>query len=84
MKGLIKIRLGNKNQEPMVVYVSHWNENFNYWICEKLNTGDTVFSKEKQLIDFNYEQFKIMFYKWKIKQQNVVKKRFIELLNEWK
>lgn len=83
MKGKIKIRLGNDSQEPMVVYVSHWNTNFEYWVCEKLNTGDTVFSRETQLIDFNYKEFKRMFYEWKIKQQDVIKSRFIELLNEW-
>lgn len=83
MEGQIKIRLGNENQEPMVVYVSHWNKNVKYWVCEKLNTGDTVFSKQSQLIDFSYRVFRRMFYEWKIKNQDIVKARFVELLNEW-
>ena len=83
MKGQIKIKLGNETQEPMVVYVSHWNTNFGYWVCESLNTGSTFLSKESQLIDFNYREFKRMFYEWKIKNQDVVKARFVELINEW-
>jgi hypothetical protein len=67
----------------MVVYISHWNTNFGYWVCEKLNSGETVFSNESQLIDFNYREFKRMFYEWKIKHQDIVKARFVELLNEW-
>jgi hypothetical protein len=82
MKGQIKIRLGNDNQEPMVVYVKGFNENLQFWVCEKLNSGDSVFSKESQLIDFNHSDFKRMFYEWKIKNQDVVKARFVELLNE--
>lgn len=84
MKGKIKIRLGNENQEPMVVYVSHWNTNFEWWVCEKLNTGETVFSNNDELIEFNYKKFKIMFYEWKVKQQDVIKKRYLEELNKWK
>jgi hypothetical protein len=82
MKGEIKIRLGNDSQAPMVVYVSNKNSKFNLWTCEVLNTGDTVFSKDENLIDFDYNKFKIIYYKWKISYQDLVKNRFIELLDE--
>lgn len=83
MKGEIKIRLGNDNQEPMFVYVRGWNSNFELWVCDKLNSGETVFSKQTELIDFSdYNDFKRMYYEWKIKQQDIIKNRFIEMLNE--
>jgi hypothetical protein len=82
MKNQIKIRLGNESQEPMIVYVSHWASRFELWACEKLNTGEIVFSKESNLIDFNYLQYKRMYYEWKIANQDIVKARFIESLNE--
>jgi hypothetical protein len=82
MKEEIKIRLGNDSQEPMVVYVSGWHPGFEYWICEKINSGDTVLSKESQLIDFDYKEFQRLYYEWKIQQQDVIKERFIKLLEE--
>ncbi len=82
MKEEIKIRLGNDSQEPMVVYVLRWHPGFEYWICEKINSGDTVLSKESQLIDFDYKEFQRLYYEWKIQQQDVIKERFIKLLEE--
>ena len=83
MKGEIKIRLGNESQEPMIVYIYSWHKKLELWVCEKLNTGDTVMSKNTQLIDFNYREFKILFYDWKIKNQDINKARFLESLNMW-
>lgn len=82
MENTIKIRKGNKNQEPCAVYVSHWHRSFDYWVCEVLNTGDTVFSKTTDLIDFDYNKLQTMYYEWKIKNQDVIKKRFAKLLQE--
>ena len=83
IKGTIKIRKGNENQEPTVVYVSHMN-NFNYWVCEVINTSGTVFtSNERDLIDFNYKLFMQMYYDWKIKNQKVVTARFRNIRKEW-
>lgn len=83
MKGQIKIRIGNDNQEPMIVYIKNWHNYFEKWICEKINSGDTVFSNNDQLIDFDYDEYKRMYYEWKIKQQDIIKQRFIELLNDF-
>ena len=82
MKGKIKIRLGNESQEPMVVYVAGWNPNIFCWVCHKLNTGDIVFTKENSLIDFNYKKFQQLFYQWKIENQDIVKARYVQMLND--
>ena len=84
MKGKIKIRLGNENQQPSVVYVSGFNRNIDLWVCEILNTGDTVYSTEESLIDFDYKKFRIMYYEWKIQRQDQVKENYVKLLAEYK
>lgn len=81
-KGKIMIRKGNVNHSPHVVYVSHKNS-FDYWVCEVVNTEDSVFSKNEDLIEFNYKLYMQMLYKWKIQNVNRSKIRFKELLAEW-
>jgi hypothetical protein len=83
MKGQIKIRLGNESQEPCVVYISG-KSLLDLWVCEVLNTGNTVFSKDEQLIDFDYKEFKRISYSWKIEQQDRIKERYKKLLEEIK
>lgn len=84
MKGQIKIRLGNESQEPCIVYIKGKNTNFNFWSCEILNTGDTVFSTDEQLIDFDYKEFNRIYYTWKIEQQDRIKENYKKLLKELK
>jgi hypothetical protein len=80
-KGKIMIRVGNENQEPMVVYVSHTNS-FGLWVCDKMNTGDTLFSDDKNLVEFQYIKFKKMYYQWKIEHTERIKENFLKLLSE--
>ena len=75
------VRVGNESQEPMVVYVSHTNS-LGSWVCEKINTGDTVFSDDAHLIEFKYLSFKKMYYAWKIAQAERIKENFQKLLAE--
>ena len=83
VKGQIKIRKGNENQAPAVVFVSHTNS-FDAWVCEILNTKGTVFTTdESDLIDFNYKLFQQMYWDWEIKNQDKIKKRAIEIRKEW-
>jgi hypothetical protein len=81
MKKGIYIRKGNKNQEPMIVYVDGKND-LDYYVCYKLNTGDVLMSKKEALLNFNYWEFKIMFYKWKLTRFDLMKKNFTESINE--
>lgn len=82
LKGAIKIRKGTDSEPPMVVYVSHINS-FGFWVCEKLNTGESHFSKSSQLIDFTYVKFQQMYYQWQIDNLKIKEKRFRELLSDW-
>lgn len=83
IKGQIKIRKGNENHAPVIVLVSHKNS-WDAWVCEILNTTETVFTiDENDLIDFNYKLFQQMYWDWKIENQDKIKKRAIEMRKEW-
>lgn len=83
IKGQIKIRKGNVYKAPVVVFVSHINS-LGAWVCEILNTAETVFTTdEKDLIDFNYKLFQQMYWDWKIENQDKIKQRAIEIRKEW-
>lgn len=64
----IWLRKRNKNQEPYVVYVSHYSKNMGTFICHILNTSGIVFSKKEDLVEFdidkyNYERVKFELIK---------------------
>lgn len=82
IKGKIMIRKGGEGQEPCIVYVSHLNS-FGYWSTPMLNTGVILNSTDKDLIPFNFRQFKQMYYHWQIDQCDIRKKNMIRNLKEW-
>lgn len=53
------------------------------WVTPVLNTRQTFLSKDKDLIEFSYKKFKVMYYKWKIKQQDKIKESYQQSLKEW-
>ncbi|MFH6945133.1 hypothetical protein [Flavobacterium sp. FlaQc-50] len=74
IKGSIKIRKGNKNQEPKVVFVAGFGK-IGYWICNAINTGETFFSNEEDLIDYDFTLFEKMVLGWRIWNADMTKKR---------
>lgn len=81
--GQIKIRKGNDTQEPTIVYIARRNKRLDFWVCEVLNTGETVFTTENSdLIDFDYNLFEKMYLDWKIENCDKVKERLIKSREE--
>jgi hypothetical protein len=50
---MIKIRKGNENHAPVVCYVYAKKNQFGLYVCDALNTGETFFSKDNDLIEFD-------------------------------
>lgn len=82
MKGTIKVRLGNNSQEPMVVYVQHFQSKMRFWVVTKLNTKEVFFAKAKNLIDYKHDEFEVMLLKWEIDNADRLKERLKALLSD--
>lgn len=82
MRGKIMIRTGLENQEPTVVFVTGKNK-FGLWICEALNTENTYFSKDANLIEFDFITFKRLYYQHKIDRLPKVKENLEKLLEDY-
>lgn len=83
IKGKIMIRKGNEHQAPAVVFVSHWNPTYEWWVTPELNTPSLLFSKEEDLIPFNYKESQRMYYQWKIANQEKLTERLKVCLSEY-
>ena len=84
MKNQIKIRLGNENQPPMVVFIKGKNSH-GHWICERINTGEIYFSSdENNFIDFDYKKFELLEAEWRVENAKNSLTRFEKNLAELK
>lgn len=82
MRGQIKIRYNAEgSQEPKIVYIVGKNR-FGHYICDVLGTSETCFSSDENLIDFDYDKFKLLKLEWRIKNCDTLKERLITELNE--
>lgn len=76
------MRVGNESQEPMVVYVLSYKTDLKLFTCAKINSGQMLFASKKSLIDFDYNKYLVLYYEWMVKNQDVIKKRYKELLRQ--
>lgn len=78
MVGTFKIKKGNKNQKPAVVYITGKNS-WDWWICQVVNTGYTFFTDDdSDLLDFDPVLFKKMSLGWKIADGRRKEKQYQE------
>ena len=85
--GKIMRTIGTEFNPPEVVYVKDWAGQkplAGLYAVVTLNKNEIGFVKENELLEFEYESFKIAYYQWYIENTEAIQKRYQKLITEIK